>query len=201
MTSNIVSETIDAAYPVAGVDNDTQGFRDNFSIIKTGLATAASEVTQLQNSTAKLDASNDFNGTTIADASLTQTTEQYFNAGTKIAGDSISFLNGHYQRIALNLNSNATPGTANFTLSDWPNRDGYAKITVEFRGTAADGDVSVVHTVTLTVEGGGTLKKSGNFPASLTVDSVTNRDNPVIVEFWTVNQGNTVYANYLGVFA
>lgn len=201
MTSNIVSETIDAAYPVAGVDNDTQGFRDNFSIIKTGLATAASEITQLQSSTAKLDESNDFNGTTIADASLTQTTEQYFNAGTKIAGDNISFLNGHYQRIALNLNSNATPGTANFTLADWPDRDGYAKMIVEFRGTAADTESSVVHTVTLSVEGGGTLKKSSNFPTTLTVDSVTNRDNPVIVEFWTVNQGNTVYANYLGVFA
>lgn len=201
MASNIVSETIDGAYPVAGVDNDTQGFRDNFSIIKTGLATAASEITQLQNSTAKLDEENDFNGTTIADATLALTTEKYYNAGTKISGDNISFLNGHYQRVAVNLNDNATPGTINFTLSDWPDRDGYAKITVEFRGTAADGDVSVVHTVTLTVEGGGTLKKSSNFPASLTVDSVTNRDNPVIVEFWTVNQGNTVYANYLGVFA
>lgn len=200
MTSNIVSETIDAAYPVAGVDNDTQGFRDNFSIIKAGIATAASEITQLQNSTAKLDEENNFNGTTIADATLTATTEKFFNAGTKITGDNISFLNGHYQRIALNLNDNATLGTINFNLADWPDRDGFAKITVEFRGTAADGDVSVVHTVTLTVAGGGTLKKSSNFPASLTVDSVTNRDNPVIVEFWTVNQGNTVYANYLGVF-
>ena len=38
MASNIISDTIDAAYPIAGVDNDTQGFRDNFQIIKTGLA-------------------------------------------------------------------------------------------------------------------------------------------------------------------
>ena len=78
MTSQIISETIDGAYPVAGIDNDTQGFRDNFSIIKTGIATAASEITQLQNSTAKLDEENDFNGTTIADANLALTTEKYF---------------------------------------------------------------------------------------------------------------------------
>jgi hypothetical protein len=45
--SNIISETIDGTYPVAGVDNDTQGFRDNFTIIKTGLATAQSEITSL----------------------------------------------------------------------------------------------------------------------------------------------------------
>ena len=48
MASNIISDTIDATYPVAGVDNDTQGFRDNFSIIKTGLNTANSEKSRLQ---------------------------------------------------------------------------------------------------------------------------------------------------------
>ena len=53
MASNITSGTIDGAYPVAGVDNDTQGFRDNFTIIKTGLATAASEITSLQANTPK----------------------------------------------------------------------------------------------------------------------------------------------------
>jgi len=30
MASQIIPETIDAQYPVAGQDNDTQGFRDNF---------------------------------------------------------------------------------------------------------------------------------------------------------------------------
>ena len=38
MSSNIVSETIDAEFPVAGQDNDTQGFRDNFSTIKDSLS-------------------------------------------------------------------------------------------------------------------------------------------------------------------
>ena len=32
--SDIVYSTIDEAYPVAGVDNDTQGFRDNFNKVK-----------------------------------------------------------------------------------------------------------------------------------------------------------------------
>ena len=40
MASTIISATIDGTYPVAGQDNDSQGFRDNFTIIKTGLATA-----------------------------------------------------------------------------------------------------------------------------------------------------------------
>ena len=43
MASSIVTTGIDATYPVAGQDNDSQGFRDNFSQIKTQLGTASSE--------------------------------------------------------------------------------------------------------------------------------------------------------------
>lgn len=199
--SEIISATIDAAYPVAGVDNDTQGFRDNFSIIKVGLSTAAAEITQLENSTAKLNAANNFNGSVIGDAELALITEKYFNAGTKTAGDNISFLNGHYQRIAINLNNNTSPGSIAFTLADWPDRDGYAKIIVELVGTSVDGSSSVMHTVDFLGEGGATFKKSSNWPSTLLVDSVTNKDRPIIIEFWTVNQGNTIYAEYKGVFS
>ena len=34
MASNINTNTIDENYPVAGIDNDSQGFRDNFTSIK-----------------------------------------------------------------------------------------------------------------------------------------------------------------------
>ena len=58
MASNIISSTIDGAYPVAGQDNDSQGFRDNFTVIKTGLATANTEITALQTNSAVLNAAN-----------------------------------------------------------------------------------------------------------------------------------------------
>ena len=50
MTSTITnySALIDTTYPVPGVDNDTQGFRDNYIQIKRGLESAASEITDLQ---------------------------------------------------------------------------------------------------------------------------------------------------------
>jgi hypothetical protein len=48
MTSAIVYNTITTNYPVAGQDNDTQGFRDNFTAIRAGLAKAAAELTALQ---------------------------------------------------------------------------------------------------------------------------------------------------------
>ena len=44
MASNIQSESIDGTFPVAGVDNDTQGFRDNFGYIKSNFAAAKEEI-------------------------------------------------------------------------------------------------------------------------------------------------------------
>lgn len=193
MASNIISETIDGAYPVAGVDNDTQGFRDNFTIIKTGLATASSEISALQDNTAKLNESNDFNGSDITDANFSLNTEKYHNIGTVVTGQNISFLNGHHQSLSINLDENTS--TINFSLADWPDRDHLAKMTVQMFGN------DTPKTVTFTVEGGGTIKynRTGNnpYPAELVVDSSTD---PIVIDFWTYNQGTTVYAEYRGRF-
>ncbi len=53
MASTINSNNINILYPIAGQDNDTQGFRDNFRNIKNNLSTAAQEITALQASLAK----------------------------------------------------------------------------------------------------------------------------------------------------
>ena len=47
--SNINPNTIDQNYPIAGQDNDSQGFRNNFSNLKTNFQYAADELTDLQN--------------------------------------------------------------------------------------------------------------------------------------------------------
>ena len=55
MASSLSPTSIDATFPVAGQDNDSQGFRDNFNQIKTDLTNAKSELENLQ-STAVLKA-------------------------------------------------------------------------------------------------------------------------------------------------
>ena len=65
MASTITTVGFNEAYPVAGQDNDSQGFRTNFTVTKTGLEQAATEITSLQSNTAKLNADNDFNGSKI----------------------------------------------------------------------------------------------------------------------------------------
>ena len=49
MTSAINPNNIDGQYPVAGQDNNSQGFRDNFTNTKTNFQYAKDEITQLQN--------------------------------------------------------------------------------------------------------------------------------------------------------
>ena len=48
MASGITTTGIDTAYPVAGQDNDSQGFRDNFTNLKTALDTAKTEISDLE---------------------------------------------------------------------------------------------------------------------------------------------------------
>ena len=54
-------------FPIAGQDNNTQGFRDNFSKTQSGLVAAGNSLEEIDNRTPKLDESNDFNnvGTVI----------------------------------------------------------------------------------------------------------------------------------------
>ena len=48
MASNINTAQIDINFPIAGQDNDTQTFRNNFSSIRSNFTTAAAEITAIQ---------------------------------------------------------------------------------------------------------------------------------------------------------
>ena len=78
MASNIVPGNIDATYPKAGQDNSSQGFRDNFSEIKTAFTTAQSEITNLQNNKASLNGTSDFANNEVQRAKLKNTSETVF---------------------------------------------------------------------------------------------------------------------------
>lgn len=90
--SNINTSSIDVNYPVPGVNNSSQGFRDNFAAIKTNIDTAGAEITDLQQKavlkSALVDSplNNDLANTLISNA-LTQTFRATtFNLGNGLAG-------------------------------------------------------------------------------------------------------------------
>ena len=60
--------SIDPTFPVAGQDNNSQGFRDNFDYTQASLTTVTTVLTDLNNNTAKLNNDNNFNGVIIENA-------------------------------------------------------------------------------------------------------------------------------------
>lgn len=131
MSSNINPLNINGAYPIAGQDNDSQGFRDNFTNIRTNLTFAKTEVEELQNK-AVLKAplgsgttvSNDLSGATLAYAKTTGFTESMVDHGTLTTGSlALDFTSGDLQKF--------TMPTQDVTLSftGWP-RDTYATMQV-----------------------------------------------------------------------
>lgn len=90
--SNINTNGIDANYPVPGVNNSSQGFRDNFATIKTNLNTAATELTDLQNKAIVKSAldnitlNNDMGNTLISNAATLGFRSTTYNLGNALSG-------------------------------------------------------------------------------------------------------------------
>ena len=72
MTSQINPNDIDGTYPVAGQDNDSQGFRTNFTNTVTNFQYAADEITDLQG---KVLLKSALTGTTLNNLSLIHISE------------------------------------------------------------------------------------------------------------------------------
>ena len=112
MTSQINFSNIDALYPVAGADNDSQGFRDNFSAIKTGLATASSEITALQSSTLVTGATNDLTQGSIVNGTYNNFYGSSF-INTVSGSTNISVTAGSIQVFTMT-------NSITFTFNSWP---------------------------------------------------------------------------------
>jgi hypothetical protein len=92
MTSAINTNGINVNYPVPGINNSSQGFRDNFSAIKNDLNIASTEITDLQNNVvlkaalANTTLNNDMANTLISNASTRGFRATTFNLGNAISG-------------------------------------------------------------------------------------------------------------------
>ena len=147
MTSAINPNNIDGAYPVTGQDNNSQGFRDNFTNIKVNFQDAAAEITDLQNkvllkapltgSNVSLSISNDMNGTAPIIGALIRNFGANRVAVANTSGAiAINYSQGHYQSIT-------TSGSITLSFTNFPATGtyGYIKLQINITNTA--------HTVTL----------------------------------------------------
>lgn len=90
--STINTNGINVNYPIPGVNNSSQGFRDNFASIKTNLDTAGTEISDLQNKVvvkqalANSSVNNDMANTLISNASIRGFRATTFNLGNALSG-------------------------------------------------------------------------------------------------------------------
>ena len=191
---------IDTLFPVAGQDNESQGFRDNFAATYDSLEYCETEIINLQENTVKLNVENTFTeDSSIKEAKLVACSEEVFDLASSatIRNQDINYNFGSYQAFKLGAPENNVP--YEFTITGWPNVDGlaankgkYAKIRVQI---TSEGGIS--RTPTFVTDNNNAIRYDRSWPATLTISSETH---PTVIEFWTYDGGDTVYAKYIGVF-
>jgi len=193
VASNINYLSINENFPVAGQDNDTQVFRDNFDTIKTNFRNAKDEITSLQDNTAKTNVDNDFELTEITRAVFRNNRTKKFDAGAVTASPTtIDYENGEYQifRVGADINMDFLnfPGDPVLT-GETANTVGKVRLEMYSDGSS--------RTVTFSTTGGTVIKKDSGFPSPFTLTSSTD---PVFVEVWRHND-SVIYLRYLGSFS
>lgn len=102
MASQINQNTIDATYPVAGQDNSSQGFRDNFSAIQTNFGYASTEISSLQANSVIRNQDNDLGGNTTITAGTFRNSRQVIFAIGSVSGNiPVNYANGSYQTLTM----------------------------------------------------------------------------------------------------
>ena len=102
MTSQINPYNIDGTYPIAGQDNNSQGFRTNFTNTSTNFEFAAQEITALQTNAVLKSAltgttlDNDMNGSLLFNAQTQQITQTLVPLGTVTTTAAVSYTAGSY---------------------------------------------------------------------------------------------------------
>jgi len=142
MASNINPQNIDGAYPVAGQDNDSQGFRDNFTNTKTNFTYAAAEITDLQNKAvlkAALDGTvlnNDMGGSILANAQLQDMSETRVALGTVSGAQTVNYAAGSYYTLT-------TSGSVSIAFTNFPPAGQLGRVRLQISVA------STAHTLTL----------------------------------------------------
>lgn len=142
MTSAINPNNIDGTYPVAGQDNNSQGFRDNFTNTKTNFTYAAEEITDLQNKAVLKTAlngttlNNDMQGSILSNAQFQDISETRVAIGVVSGSVTINYSAGSVQTLTTN-------GAISLAFSNFPAAGASGTVVVQVTVS------NLAHTLTL----------------------------------------------------
>jgi hypothetical protein len=183
MASKIVPGNIDGTYPKAGQDNSSQGFRDNFSAIKTNFTEAQSEIEDLQTNKASTNANSNFSNYVVSQATFKDTAETVYLHGTTGGAITLNHENGHYQTLTTNA-------AITLSFSNFPTTNTVGRIVLDVNV------VSTAHTITIPSAVLVATGVSGGDGSSDTITVPTSGRH--LYEFLTPDGGTTVLMHQLG---
>jgi hypothetical protein len=207
MTSAINYSAIVTSYPVAGQDNDSQGFRDNFGAISAALSTAKDEITNLQSKavlksslTAVATVTNDLAGSTVANGKMNGMATTAL-AGTDVAGTilvNLTTAGFYYATVTENV-------TVQFTgWPTWANAGApaYASVKVMLKAGADSTDNRIVTVAagsnSLTFDTASTSGSWASGTANITLNGTTKKWK--LIEAFSYDGGLHVYVRFLGEY-
>ena len=182
MTSAINPNDIDGTYPIAGQDNNSQGFRDNFTNTKTNFQYAANEITDLQNK-AVLKAAltgttldNNMAGSPLSSANISDFSALAAILGTTSGTVTINYVAGHYQTVT-------TAASISLAFTNFPAAGNFGIVRVQITVT------NTAYTVTLPAAVSvGTSNLQGYSSGVITF----NRVGTYTYDFTTSDGGTTI---------
>jgi hypothetical protein len=177
MVSQINWSSIDATFPIAGKDNDSQGFRDNFGYIKNGLEVAQGEITALENNSANTSDNNNFNNYQITAAVFRNNSEFYFDGGAITSNTAVTYANGPYQKFTIG------GGPLTLTVTFPTGAAKVYKMRIELTG------IDIAYSVGFAVTGSENIFTNSFANPVYVQSSVTSR----IFDLWTTDSGTNTY--------
>jgi hypothetical protein len=193
MTSAINPNNIDGQYPVAGQDNNSQGFRDNFTNTRTNFQFARDEITELQNKAILKTAltggtlQNNMGNAVISNAQLIGQTTNVVTLGNVTSSTAnIVFGVGSYQTAT-------TQGNTQLNLTGWPSAGLYATVRLQLTTTLANANITVPSSISANTNASYTsLRYIIGRTAASNVITISNTGTYVF-EFSTPDGGGNVF--------
>lgn len=179
--SNINPNNINGSYPIAGQDNDSQGFRDNFTNILNNFNFAKSEIEDIQNKAIFKSAlsgatlSNDMGGSTMANVSLKSAGLALYDFGSTNGTLTIDFNLSNFFRVT-------TSGSVSLSLTNWPTYYGAVRFWINV--------TSVAHTLQLPVTVNVNASDIAGFGANGLANTITfNATGEYVFEISSYDEG------------
>jgi hypothetical protein len=190
MASNINPYNVDGTFPVAGQDNSSQGFRDNFTNIKNNFIYAQNEISDLQNKAIVTGAlagstlSNDMAGTQIRRPQLVAWTQALLDLGNISTIAVLDFNQANFQKFT-------TANSIDLSFINWPSSTGagalgYGVMRVWINVTSTSHTITLPNVVDISVND---IAGYNSTTHELTFDTIGN----YIFDFSSIDGGK----NYL----